>query len=144
MTHYSIQKMATLLNISKQTLRYYDTLGLVSPMRKENNYRYYTEQDKDDLTCILLLKIGGFTLEETALILKNRRNIASPEKSLENSKQLLHHKKHELSRKISSLQGIVALMETIMVSLDQQDNCSEINALVNQLYTSILENGKEL
>lgn len=144
MTHYSIQEISALLNISKQTLRYYDTIDLVSPMRKENNYRYYTEQDKDDLTCILLLKIGGFTLEETALILKNRRNIAYPEKSLANSKQLLQEKKHELARKISSLQGIVELMDTIVVSLDQQDDCSEINDLVNRLYTSILQDGKEL
>ena len=49
---YSIQQVSELLRIPKDTLRYYDKLGLVSPSRGENRYRYYIEQDILDLQYI--------------------------------------------------------------------------------------------
>ena len=62
---YSIGEMSEICNISKKTLRYYDSIGIITPCRHDfNNYRYYT---KDALLSVLVLKYYkqmGFTLNE--------------------------------------------------------------------------------
>lgn len=50
------QQASELLHMPKDTLRYYDKLGLVSPSRGENLYRCYTEQDILDLQYIETMK----------------------------------------------------------------------------------------
>ncbi|MGE7826887.1 MerR family transcriptional regulator [Paenibacillus sp. NPDC093718] len=42
---YSIQEVSQLLGISKDTLRYYDRIGIVSPSRENNRYRRYSKND---------------------------------------------------------------------------------------------------
>lgn len=143
MKEYSIKEISTLLNIGKETLRYYDSVNLVKPRRKENNYRYYTQSDKDDLVCILLLKYGGFQLSEIALILENRRNIQYPNESLESSKVLIKKKKNEILMKIKSLQGIAELLESIGDSLESETDCSSINTMVNHVYDNLLKDREE-
>lgn len=61
---YSIQEVARLLQIPKDTLRYYDRKGIVSPSRKENRYRRYSRNDLIDLMNIQILQVADFTLEE--------------------------------------------------------------------------------
>ncbi len=63
---YRIAEVAEFFNISKQTLIYYDRLGLFKPYRvqKENSYRYYSSQQFSDLRFILTLKGADFSLRE--------------------------------------------------------------------------------
>ena len=63
---YLTGKMARLHNISKQTLIYYDKIGLFEPFTTsgENGYRYYTLDQFVQLDLILLLKKLGMTLKE--------------------------------------------------------------------------------
>lgn len=63
---YRIAEVAEFFNISKQTLIYYDRLGLFKPYRvqEENSYRYYSPQQFSDLRFILTLKRSGFSLRE--------------------------------------------------------------------------------
>ena len=62
---YSIGEMSDICGISKQTLRYYDSIGLIRPCRHDyNNYRYYT---KNELLSVIVLKYYkqmGFKLNE--------------------------------------------------------------------------------
>lgn len=41
---YTISEMARFFNVSSQTLRYYDKIGLYRPavVNRENGYRYYS------------------------------------------------------------------------------------------------------
>lgn len=61
---YRIHKIAKMLNISSQLLRYYEQNGLITPARDENGYRYYTPEDISRLTGILRYKNMGFSLKE--------------------------------------------------------------------------------
>lgn len=61
-----IGEMAKLHNVSTQTLRYYDKIGLFKPQHidEENQYRYYDVEQFPMLDSILFFKKLGVSLEE--------------------------------------------------------------------------------
>ncbi len=72
----TIGKMAELNNISKQTLRLYDKIGLLEPSEidKKTGYRYYTYKQCARLDMILHLKQMGWTLKEIKKFFEKRNN----------------------------------------------------------------------
>ena len=60
-------------NISKQTLIFYDKIGLFKPVYidPENGYRYYSAEQLDYLDTILIMKKIGFSLNEIKEHMKN-------------------------------------------------------------------------
>lgn len=63
---FSIGELAGYQNISKQTLIYYDKIGLFPPayVDPNNGYRYYSAKQMDYLDTILVMKEMGFSLAE--------------------------------------------------------------------------------
>lgn len=62
---YRINELSKIAGISTRTLRYYDSIGLLSPtINKKNKYRLYTETEIDLLQQILFYKELGFSLSE--------------------------------------------------------------------------------
>ena len=70
---FSIGELAGYQNISKQTLIFYDKIGLFKPAHVDpnNKYRYYTAQQIDYLDTILIMKEMGFSLAEIQEHMKN-------------------------------------------------------------------------
>ncbi len=69
---YSILQLAQLAGISTRTLRYYDQIGLLAPVRdSQSRYRIYREQEVDVLQQILFYKELGFQLSSIQEIIKN-------------------------------------------------------------------------
>lgn len=67
---YSVKQLAELSGISTRTLRYYDSIGLLCPARKDNGYRCYDSSHIDRLQQILLYREMGFQLEHIHQILE--------------------------------------------------------------------------
>ena len=62
---YSISSLAKKYNISTRTIRYYEELGLLNPIRDNNtHHRVYTKSDRARLKLILRGKRFGFPLDE--------------------------------------------------------------------------------
>ncbi|UZP66623.1 MerR family transcriptional regulator [Desulfovibrio mangrovi] len=62
---YSIGDVSRICNVSKKTLRYYDDINLITPIRHDhNNYRYYTRDAILTVPIIKYYKQMGFTLDE--------------------------------------------------------------------------------
>lgn len=63
---FSIGELSKYQNISKQTLIFYDKIGLFRPayVDPNNGYRYYSSQQIDYLDTILIMKNIGFSLAE--------------------------------------------------------------------------------
>lgn len=63
---FSIGELSKYQNISKQTLIFYDKIGLFKPayVDPNNGYRYYSSQQIDYLDTILIMKKSGFSLKE--------------------------------------------------------------------------------
>ncbi len=69
---YTIQKLAKLAGVSTRTLRYYDEIGLLSPVRiNSSGYRIYGEKEVDALQQILFFKELGFELSNISSIMKD-------------------------------------------------------------------------
>lgn len=63
---FSIGEISKLQNISRQTLIFYDKIGLFCPLYTDpnNGYRYYGSNQLDHLDTICVMKKIGFSLEE--------------------------------------------------------------------------------
>ncbi len=62
---YTIRKIANEFNLSRSTLLYYDSVGLLKPSsRTESGYRQYSEEDKSRLKQICTYRQMGIPLKE--------------------------------------------------------------------------------
>lgn len=67
---YSIQKLAAMSGVTTRTLRYYDEIGLLKPVRiSSSGYRIYGSEQVDLLQQILFYRELDFPLEEIRRIL---------------------------------------------------------------------------
>lgn len=71
--YLSISQIAELHDVSRQTLIYYDKIGLFKPTYIDNNgYRYYSPYQIPFLREICFLKSIGIKLEDIKINIKNR------------------------------------------------------------------------
>ncbi|MBI0580173.1 MerR family transcriptional regulator [Neobacillus cucumis] len=61
---YRIGELAERANVSKRTIDYYTSIGLLSAQRSKSNYRIYTEDSLQDLQFIEECKSLHFPLDE--------------------------------------------------------------------------------
>jgi DNA-binding transcriptional MerR regulator len=63
---YRIGEFAQLCGLSVKPLRYYDDIGLLSPVKVDEftGYRYYSERQLDDVEKIKVFKSCSFSLDE--------------------------------------------------------------------------------
>lgn len=66
---YTVQKLATLAGVSARTLRYYDSIGLLTPQKNDSGYRVYGSAEIDRLQLILFYRELGFGLDDIAKLL---------------------------------------------------------------------------
>ncbi len=96
---YKITEVAKIFGISRQTLIHYDKIDLFKPkfIDEANSYRYYVEEQFFQLRFILILKKGGFSLNEIREYTKTR--------SAEESIDYLEEKERSVTEKILALQA---------------------------------------
>ncbi|MEG1500736.1 MAG: MerR family transcriptional regulator [Clostridiales bacterium] len=99
-TIFTIGEFAKIHNCSKQTLIFYDKIGLLKPYIKDENngYRYYSAEQIELLDTIFILKEIGVPLQSIKEYLENR--------STQNSINLLNQQKKYLQEKIQELTAI--------------------------------------
>lgn len=68
-------EVAAAAGISKETLRYYEKIGLISvPIRQQNGYRNFDQHVLEELRFIQLAQTVGFTLNEIKLAIPSLKN----------------------------------------------------------------------
>lgn len=67
---YTVNSLAQLAGVSARTLRWYDKIGLLCPVRAQNDYRIYNSDSVDRLQQILIYREMGFELTEIKVLLK--------------------------------------------------------------------------
>jgi len=96
MNHFTTGEFAKICNVNKQTLIYYDKIGLFSPsIKAENGYRYYSIHQYELFSVIHLLKELGMSLNGIQEFIENK----SPEHFLlimEQQKEMIALRKKQL------------------------------------------------
>jgi DNA-binding transcriptional MerR regulator/effector-binding domain-containing protein len=122
----SISEMAEIHNVSRQTLIYYDKIGLFKPEEVDGNgYRYYSPFQIPFLREICFLKSVGIKLEDIKTHIKNR--------NLTTAISLLEYHKNFIDKEIENL---LATRESIENRLTTYAN---INNYKDELYRPIIE-----
>jgi MerR family transcriptional regulator, repressor of the yfmOP operon len=74
--YYQIEEVAVKTGLTKRTLRYYEDIELINPMRTEAGYRLYSEEDIEILLRILEIKDNlGFCLGDIKAMLGLEENL---------------------------------------------------------------------
>ena len=100
---------------SRHTLRYYEQIGLISPLRQTNNYRVYTTQTLQDLDFIQRAQSMGFSLGEIGEILDAQRNKLI---DCAEGAKLIERKMAEIKEKIANLQSIYRYLDQERLNLE--------------------------
>lgn len=75
----NIKEVSQRSGLPAKTIRYYEEIGLISPLRSDNGYRSFREKDLHKLAFIGRARALGFTIEDcrTLLALYEDENRAS-------------------------------------------------------------------
>lgn len=112
MKYLTSGEFAKLCKVNKQTLFYYDQIGLLSPVFKnEKNYRFYSINQIELFFVIDLLKDLGMSLNDIHQYTKNK----SPESFL----SLMYQKKEEITKKRQEIQMKEKLIETKITLMEE-------------------------
>lgn len=124
--YLSVSEMAELHNISRQTLIYYDKIGLFSPEKiDENGYRNYSTYQIPFLREICYLKSVGVKLEEIKNHIKNR--------NLNTAISLLDYHREYIKREIEKLNALHEAIE------DRLQIYQHVDQSKDELYQPVIE-----
>lgn len=113
---HTIGDFSKLTGLPIRTLRYYDSIDLFKPIKIDlfTGYRYYSENQLEDLKIILDLKECGFTLEEiktywnhfnNEIMLKKKEKLLKDIKNTEEKiRKVEYLRNHIYSGKISYIE----------------------------------------
>ncbi|MCH6267681.1 MULTISPECIES: MerR family transcriptional regulator [Neobacillus] len=139
---YSIQEVSQILGIPKDTLRYYDRIGIVSPSRDDNRYRRYSGDDLIDLMNIQIMQFADFSLDEIKekLGLRKMENLNSA--YCEEAAAFIDAKNAETRMKIHHLEKVSLLLSMAAETLRDFSNESDqrLAEFVRELYKDIRGN----
>ncbi len=106
---YLIKQVSEISGVSVRTLHHYDKIGLLSPQRHDNGYRYYSERDMSLLQTILFYKYLGFSLKEIKILIKGSDD------------HLLIHFKRQLNLMQIEKARLLTLIETLQKTIVAQE-----------------------
>ena len=119
-------EFAKLCKVNKQTLFYYDQIGLLSPVLKnEKGYRYYSIRQIELFLVIDLLKELGTSLNDIQQYMQNR----SPESFL----SLMYQKKEEIVKKRQEIEMKEKMIETKIALMEEASHLDFNQVMLEQL-----------
>ncbi len=138
---YTIKQVSKTTGIPTDSLRYYDKLGLVSPKRSDNGYRYYDEEDLYRLQYVTVMKYAQFSLAEIKSIFELFDREPTPECNVV-AKTILSSKVEMLGHMVKNYQHIIGLLMKLLPMVDDIqcyiDNEYQIDAFVKKIYDDIM------
>ena len=118
---YHIKEVAELSGVSVKTLHHYDKIGLLVPVKSENGYRTYSQEDLERLQVILYYKYLGFSLDQIAELLA------------EETSNLLPHLTRQLDYLTQERQRLDTLISTLQKTIQEQKG--ERNMTIEEKFT---------
>lgn len=118
----NIGDVAARSGLPAKTIRYYEEIGLIRPLRDTNGYRAFRDSDLHKLTFLARARALGFSVAEcrTLLALWEDDSRASAD-----VKQLAREHLHRIEAKIADLQAMRATLTGLVEACagDQRPDC---------------------
>jgi DNA-binding transcriptional MerR regulator len=124
----SIGQASTALGLSQDTLRYYEKIGLVPKIPKDQSgHRSYTDDHLVRLRFVQRAQGVGFSLEEIAQLLKLR---ASPTRSSRTVRAMAQEKCQAMRKQMEALQRMQDELGTLLNLCDgKSEHCPILEGL---------------
>lgn len=100
--YYKTGELSKIYNLGRDSLKYYEKLGLLNPGRDTNSYRMYTIKDICNLNLIKELRSLDFSMQRIKEYLENR-NVDTTKQMLKEEIKLIDEKLEELTTHKESL-----------------------------------------
>ena len=118
---FSIGQVSKLFEISKDTLRHYDKIGILKPeVNEANGYRYYYEEDLEKLGLILETKYLGIPLSEIKETIESE-SLIQYKSLVEKQEESIKKQIEELKIKQEHLQGAREKLDKIINFKNEYD-----------------------
>jgi DNA-binding transcriptional MerR regulator len=126
----SVKELSEVTGVSKRNIRYYDSIGLLKASgTRENGYRYYSMEKIEELNIINHLRSIGISIDK----IKEQmtvKNLDTYDQILndhlkEVSEEIKHlkHVKHEIERRIDTLEYVKSIPETNKIIVEHIPKC---------------------
>ena len=118
---FNIGELSRLFNVSTDSIRYYEKIGILNPVRnEENNYRVYTLSDIRQLTMIRELLGLDFSTEQIKKFDKNQ-NVETTKTLLTEELNIVNQNIVELFEKRISIEARIKSLEENMNYTDLEN-----------------------
>lgn len=97
---YLIGDVSRIVGLSRDALRFYEKKGVIRANKKENGYRYFSDEDIYRLMCIVYRRKMNDSLEEIRESVKDNRSVAGMRRHLE---QRIKEEEEEILRRRQSI-----------------------------------------
>ncbi|MDT8717394.1 MerR family transcriptional regulator [Clostridium sp. 19966] len=112
--YFTTGELANMLGVTKQTVIYYDRIGLISPAKRgEKEYRYYTLEQADELDSILTFRNLGVSIKMLKEYL-SERNAERCIEMLKKQKDKVDMEIQKLDRIRKKIEGRSKLLEQVI------------------------------
>ena len=154
---YTIGQFSIMTKIPKKTLRYYDEIDLLNPVKIDykNNYRYYDDSSLLIAQQILIYRNCDMPLEKIREIISQPHNKKDLKQILESQFEFLQQKMSELRQSQDLLENIIKSLEerreelvkdTIheektVLSIRRIGNHSTIGEIIGELFETAVHHG---
>ncbi|WP_415714176.1 Cu(I)-responsive transcriptional regulator [Roseibium sp.] len=114
-----------------KTIRYYEDIGLVRPLRSDNGYRDFSETDLQRLKFLQRSRCLGFSIEECRELLSLYED---GDRASADVKAITQSKIREVDRKIAELQSLKKVLTTLSDAChgDDRPTCPIIDDLAGE------------
>ncbi|ELL5633252.1 MerR family transcriptional regulator [Staphylococcus aureus] len=123
------KEVVALMNISQDTLRYYEKVGVIPPVnRDENGYRIYNDSDLNWIYLVKNLRNAGVSIESLIEFFRLAQ-LPKNENIQAQQKQILNKQLEELNENLKTIHDVRDLLQ---YKIDNYDNhIAKINASDN-------------
>ncbi|MCK0141958.1 Cu(I)-responsive transcriptional regulator [Aliiroseovarius sp. F20344] len=124
----NIGDVAKRTNLRAKTIRYYEDIGLVKPLRDTNDYRVFRESDLHKLTFLARARALGFTIDDCRALLTLYEDETRASSDV---KEITNKHLEEIEAKIVDLQAMHATLTHLAKECagDHRPNCPILEGL---------------
>jgi effector-binding domain-containing protein len=136
---FKIGDFSRLSRISVKTLRYYDEIGLLKPVKVDQftSYRYYSADQLPRLNYIIALKDMGLSLEEVATLVNN-------DLTPHQMRDIFVLKKGELRRRVNEEQRRLEQVEKLLGQLEKEGAMPDYQVTIKKLEPQLIASIRDI